>query len=156
MLKKITLTLIILFISIYFLTSNAIDNKDYKFLKIYLPSNIKQTVKYYFFPQKYKKQVEDKIQLYVQPIPSIKTSGMVNEYLIIDIQKDFITKLVSASIKLLNDSNYEISFPDKIQCRINYQNPNLELFYRGISMSATILPRHVAEHHKYMLSLIHI
>ena len=49
-----------------------------------------------------------------------------------------------------NDSNHELSFPDKIQCRINYQNPNLELFYRGISISATILPRHVAEHYKYM------
>ena len=99
---------------------------------------------------KIKKQVEDKIQLYVQPIPSKKTSGMVNEYLIIDIQKDFIAKLVSASIKLFNDSDHELTFPDKIQCRINYQNPNLELFYRGISMSATILPRHVAEHYKYM------
>tara|TARA_B110000027_G_scaffold131468_1_gene155831 strand:- start:79 stop:1254 length:1176 start_codon:yes stop_codon:yes gene_type:complete len=68
MLKKIILTLIILFISIYFLTSNAIDNKDYKFLKIYLPSNIKQTVKYYFFPQKYKKQVENKASKYNEKI----------------------------------------------------------------------------------------
>ena len=75
---------------------------------------------------------------------------MADEYLIFDIQKDFITKLVSASIKLFSDNNNEISFPEKIQCRINYQNPSLDLLYRGISISATVLPRHIAEHHKYM------
>ncbi|MDC3172438.1 acetyl/propionyl/methylcrotonyl-CoA carboxylase subunit alpha [Alphaproteobacteria bacterium] len=99
---------------------------------------------------KIKKQVGDEIRLLIQPIASKKILGIANEYLIFDIQKDFITKLVSASIKLFCDNNNEISFPEKIQCRINYQNPSLDLLYRGISISATVLPRHIAEHHKYM------
>ena len=60
MFKKTILILTILFISIYFLLSNAINNNDYKYLKIYFPSNIKQTVKYYLFPQKYKKEISNK------------------------------------------------------------------------------------------------
>ena len=99
---------------------------------------------------KIKKQVGDEIRLLIQPIASKKVLGIANEYLIFDIQKDFITKLVSASIKLFSDNNNEISFPEKIQCRINYQNPSLDLLYRGISISATVLPRHIAENHKYM------
>ena len=60
MFKKTILILTILFAFIYFLLSNAIGNNDYKYLKIYFPSNIKQTVKYYLFPQKYKKEISSK------------------------------------------------------------------------------------------------
>jgi propionyl-CoA carboxylase alpha chain len=40
--------------------------------------------------------------------------------------------------------------PELIQCRINNTVPNLELSYRGIKLSALILPKHVANYNKYM------
>ena len=99
---------------------------------------------------KIKKLSGDKVQLYLKPIPNKKIPGIINEYLPINIEKDFITKLSTSSIKLFSDSNEEVSFPNKIQCRVKHENPNLELFYRGVSMSAIVLPRHIAEHYKHM------
>ena len=74
--------------------------------------------------------------------------GIINDYIEVNLQKNYVTKLVAANIKLF-DTN-KTSMPELIQCRINNTVPNLELSYRGITLSALILPKHVANYHKYM------
>ena len=61
-------------------------------------------------------------------------------------RKDF---LIFAKI-IHKKSKIKISIPEHIKCRIKSTIPNLELSYRGVSLSALILPKHVANYHKYM------
>ena len=81
-------------------------------------------------------------EIYIKPLPLKNVPGIINDYIEVNLQKNYVTKLVAANIKLF-DTNIK-SMPELIQCRINNTVPNLELSYRGITLSALILPKHVA------------
>ena len=100
------------------------------------------------FQFKIKKSLISNHEIYIKPLPLKNVPGIINDYIKINLQKNYVTKLVAANIKLF-DTNKK-SIPELIQCRINNTVPNLELSYRGITLSALILPKHVANYHKYM------
>ena len=100
------------------------------------------------FQFKIKKSLISKHEIYIKPLPLKNVSGIINDYIQVNLQKNYVTKLVTANIKLF-DTN-KTFMPELIQCRINNTVPNLELSYRGITLSALILPKHVANYHKYM------
>ena len=100
------------------------------------------------FQFKIKKSLISNHEIYIKPLPLKNVPGIINDYIKINLQKNYVTKLVAANIKLF-DTNKK-SIPELIQCRINNTVPNLELSYRGITLSALILPKHVADYHKYM------
>ena len=100
------------------------------------------------FQFKIKKSLISNHEIYIKPLPLKNVPGIINDYIKINLQKNYVTKLVTANIKLF-DTN-KTSMPELIQCRINNTVPNLELSYRGITLSALILPKHVADYHKYM------
>ena len=77
-------------------------------------------------------------------------SGIVDSFVPIYLHKDFSKKLVSANVQLFSKPKSEITFPEKIECRISYHNPYLYLSYRGISISGLVLPQYVAKHMKHM------
>ena len=54
--KKIVLILICL-ITGYFFIQITINNDNFKFVKVLIPSEIKQTIKYYLYPKKYKEEI---------------------------------------------------------------------------------------------------
>jgi len=100
------------------------------------------------FQFKIKKSSISNHEIYIKPLPLKNVPGIINDYIQVKLQKNYVTKLVDANIKLF-DTN-KTSMPELIQCRINNTVPNLELSYRGITLSALILPKHVANYHKYM------
>ena len=100
------------------------------------------------FQFKIKKSLISRHEIYIKPLPLKNVPGIINDYIEVNLQKNYVTKLVAANIKLF-DTN-KTSMPELIQCRINNTVPNLELSYRGITLSALILPKHVADYHKYM------
>ena len=100
------------------------------------------------FQFKIKKSLISNHEIYIKPLPLKNVPGIINDYIEVNLQKNYVTKLVNANIKLF-DTN-KTSMPELIQCRINNTVPNLELSYRGITLSALILPKHVADYHKYM------
>ena len=100
------------------------------------------------FQFKIKKSLISNHEIYIKPLPLKNVPGIINDYIQVKLQKNYVTKLVDANIKLF-DTN-KTSMPELIQCRINNTVPNLELSYRGITLSALILPKHVADYHKYM------
>mgnify|MGYP002641362941 FL=1 len=100
------------------------------------------------FQFKIKKSLISNHEIYIKPLPVKNVPGIINDYIEVNLQKNYVTKLVAANIKLF-DTN-KTSMPELIQCRINNTVPNLELSYRGITLSALILPKHVANYHKYM------
>ena len=100
------------------------------------------------FEFKIKKSLISNHEVYIKPLPLKNVPGIINDYIEVNLQKNYVTKLVAANIKLF-DTN-KTSMPELIQCRINNTVPNLELSYRGITLSALILPKHVANYHKYM------
>ena len=100
------------------------------------------------FQFKIKKSLISNHEVYIKPLPLKNVPGIINDYIEVNLQKNYVTKLVAANIKLF-DTN-KTSMPELIQCRINNTVPNLELSYRGITLSALILPKHVANYHKYM------
>jgi propionyl-CoA carboxylase alpha chain len=100
------------------------------------------------FQFKIKKSLISKHEIYIKPLPLKNVSGIINDYIQVNLQKNYVTKLVTANIKLF-DTN-KTFMPELIQCRINNTVPNLELSYRGIKLSALILPKHVANYNKYM------
>ncbi|MDC0544132.1 acetyl/propionyl/methylcrotonyl-CoA carboxylase subunit alpha [Alphaproteobacteria bacterium] len=100
------------------------------------------------FEFKIKKSLISNHEIYIKPLPLKNVPGIINDYIEVNLQKNYVTKLVAANIKLF-DTN-KTSMPELIQCRINNTVPNLELSYRGITLSALILPKHVADYHKYM------
>ena len=100
------------------------------------------------FQFKIKKSLISNHKIYIKPLPLKNVPGIINDYIEVNLQKNYVTKLVAANIKLF-DTN-KTSMPELIQCRINNTVPNLELSYRGITLSALILPKHVADYHKYM------
>ena len=100
------------------------------------------------FQFKIKKSLISNHEIYIKPLPLKNVPDIINDYIKINLQKNYVTKLVTANIKLF-DTNKK-SMPELIQCRINNTVPNLELSYRGITLSALILPKHVANYHKYM------
>ena len=100
------------------------------------------------FQFKIKKSLISNHEIYIKPLPVKNVPGIINDYIQVKLQKNYVTKLVAANIKLF-DTNIT-SMPELIQCRINNTVPNLELSYRGITLSALILPKHVADYHKYM------
>ena len=97
---------------------------------------------------KIKKSLISNNEIFIKPLPLKNVSGIINDYIQVNLQKNYVTKLVTANIKLF-DTN-KTFMPELIQCRINNTVPNLELSYRGITLSALILPKHVANYHKYM------
>ena len=100
------------------------------------------------FQFKIKKSLISNHEIYIKPLPLKNVPDIINDYIQVNLQKNYVTKLVTANIKLF-DTN-KTSMPELIQCRINNTVPNLELSYRGITLSALILPKHVANYHKYM------
>ena len=100
------------------------------------------------FQFKIKKSLISNHEIYIKPLPLKNVPGIINDYIEVNLQKNYVTKLVAANIKLF-DTN-KTSMPELIQCRINNTVPNLELSYRGVTLSALILPKHVANYHKYM------
>ena len=100
------------------------------------------------FQFKIKKSLISNHEIYIKPLPLKNVPNIINDYIQVNLQKNYVTKLVAANIKLF-DTN-KTSMPELIQCRINNTVPNLELSYRGITLSALILPKHVADYHKYM------
>ena len=100
------------------------------------------------FQFKIKKSLISNHEIYIKPLPLKNVPGIINDYIEVNLQKNYVTKLVAANIKLF-DTN-KTSMPELIQCRINNTVPNLELSYRGITLSALILPKYVADYHKYM------
>jgi len=100
------------------------------------------------FQFKIKKSLISNHEIYIKPLPLKNVPGIINDYIEVNLQKNYVTKLVAANIKLF-DTN-KTSMPELIQCRINNTVPNLELSYRGITLFALILPKHVADYHKYM------
>ena len=58
--KKKLLLILIALITTYLFLGNTINNDKYKFIKIYFPSEVKQTIKYYLFPNKYQKETSIK------------------------------------------------------------------------------------------------
>ena len=100
------------------------------------------------FQFKINKSLISNHEIYIKPLPLKNVPDIINDYIKINLQKNYVTKLVTANIKLF-DTNKK-SMPELIQCRINNTVPNLELSYRGITLSALILPKHVADYHKYM------
>ena len=100
------------------------------------------------FQFKIKKSLISNHEIYIKPLPLKNVPNIINDYIQVNLQKNYVTKLVTANIKLF-DTN-KTSMPELIQCRINNTVPNLELSYRGITLSALILPKHVADYHKYM------
>jgi propionyl-CoA carboxylase alpha chain len=89
-------------------------------------------------------------EIYIKPMPFKSMSGMMNDYIKVNLETDHITKSVGANFNLFDKKKTRISMPEYIKCRIKNIIPNLELSYRGISLSAFILPKHVANYHKYM------
>ena len=100
------------------------------------------------FQFKIKKSLISNHEIYIKPLPLKNVPNIINDYIQVNLQKNYVTKLVTANIKLF-DTN-KTFMPELIQCRINNTVPNLELSYRGIKLSALILPKHVANYHKYM------
>ena len=100
------------------------------------------------FQFKIKKSLISNNEIYIKPLPLKNVPNIINDHIQVKLQKNYVTKLVTANIKLF-DTN-KTSMPELIQCRINNTVPNLELSYRGITLSALILPKHVADYHKYM------
>ena len=96
-------------------------------------------------------QVSNELKL--KPLTNKTLPGIINKFITINLSKNFSTKLVSANINLFDQSKSEVTFPHEIECRINYEKPYLNLSYRGISISALVLPKHVAKHFKYMKPL---
>ena len=96
-------------------------------------------------------QVSNELKL--KPLTNKTLPGIINKFITINLSKNFSTKLVRANINLFDQSKSEVTFPHEIECRINYEKPYLNLFYRGISISALVFPKHVAKHFKYMKPL---
>ncbi len=82
----------------------------------------------------------------IKPMPNQITKGLNDDFFTIEVHQDFIKKLVTFKINSQDTSND----PQNIQCRLNNKNTNLEFEYRGITMSANVFPKHVADYHKYM------
>ena len=102
------------------------------------------------FHFKIKKPLMNKDEIYIKPLPSKSIQGMINDYIQVKLQIDHITKLVTANINLFDQIKTKVSIPEHIKCRIKSIIPNIELSYRGVTLSALILPKHVANYHKYM------
>ena len=82
----------------------------------------------------------------IKPMPNQITKGLNDDFFTIEVNQDFIKKLVTFKINSQDPSND----PQNIQCRLNSKNTNIEFQYRGITMSANVFPKHVADYHKYM------
>ena len=89
-------------------------------------------------------------QIKVKPLPNKNVPGIVDDFIPISLEKDFSKKLVSADIELFDTAKSEITYPKRIQCRINYKDPNVYLSYRGTLISALVLPKHVAKQMQHM------
>ena len=82
----------------------------------------------------------------IKPVHNQITRGLNDDFFTIEVHQDFIKKLVTFKINSQDSSND----PQNIQCRLNNKNTNIEFQYRGITMSANVFPKHVADYYKYM------
>ena len=82
----------------------------------------------------------------IKPTYNQITKGLNDDFFTIEVHQDFIKKLVTFKINSQDPSND----PQNIQCRLNSKNTNIEFQYRGITLSANVFPKHVADYHKYM------
>ena len=97
-----------------------------------------------------KKPSKENTEFYVKPMPSKKIEGMKDDYIKISINKNYSTKLVTSNIELFSNQNSFTSIPNKIDYKIKYINPSIELNYRGIKLNALVIPKHISTLSKYM------
>jgi biotin carboxyl carrier protein len=83
-------------------------------------------------------------------MPSKKLEGMKDDYIKVSINKNYSTKLVTSNIELFSKQNSFISIPNKIDYKIKYINPSIELNYRGVKLNALVIPKHISTLSKYM------
>jgi len=76
--------------------------------------------------------------------------GMKKGYIKVDIKKDYSNKLVASYLEMFNDNDGSLMLSNKINYRIKYINPSIELNYRGVNIEALVLPKHIADLSKYM------
>jgi len=58
--------------------------------------------------------------------------------------------LVTSNIELFDNENSFTSIPNKIDFKIKYTNPLIELNYRGVKLNALVIPKHISRLSKYM------
>jgi len=97
-----------------------------------------------------KKHSKENAEFYVKPMPSKKIEGMKEDYIKVNINKNYSTKLVTSNIELFDNENSFISIPNKIDYKIKYTNPLIELNYRGVKLNALVIPMHISRLSKYM------
>ena len=99
---------------------------------------------------KIKKPSKNNAEFYFQPLPLKEINGMKKGYIKVDIVKDYLNKLTTSNLDIFKENDFSVRMPNKINYRIKYINPSIELNYRGISLEALVLPNHVANLLKYM------
>ena len=97
-----------------------------------------------------KKPSKENTEFYVKPMPSKKLEGMKDDYIKVSINKNYSTKLVTSNIELFSKQNSFTSIPNKIDYKIKYINPSIELNYRGVKLNALVIPKHISTLSKYM------
>ena len=75
---------------------------------------------------------------------NVLAKSLNDDFFTIEIHQDFIKKLVTFKINSQDPSND----PQNFQCRLNNKNTNIKFEYRGITMSANVFPKHVADYNK--------
>ena len=102
------------------------------------------------YPSKFKFRInKDNLNLpfvNIKPLPDQKLNGLNDKFSKIEVDQDFIKKLVTFKI----NSKDRLTEPQKIQCRVKNKNTNIEFEYRGITISASLFPKHIADYLKYM------
>ena len=110
-----------------------------------LNSTVKNTYNF-----KIKQPSKNNVEFYVKPLPLKEIKGMKKGYIKVDIKKDYSNKLVASYLEMFNDNDGSIMLSNKINYRIKYINPSIELNYRGVNIEALVLPKHIADLSKYM------
>jgi propionyl-CoA carboxylase alpha chain len=73
---------------------------------------------------------------------------MTEDYIKVIVETNYLTKIITSNINLFKDGM--IKFPSKIDYKIKYINPSIELNYRGMTLNAFVIPKHVSSLSKYM------
>ncbi|MDB9915552.1 acetyl/propionyl/methylcrotonyl-CoA carboxylase subunit alpha [Alphaproteobacteria bacterium] len=110
-----------------------------------LNSTVKNTYNF-----KIKQPSKNNVEFYVKPLPLKEIKGMKKGYIKVDIKKDYSNKLVTSYLEMFNENDGSLMLSNKINYRIKYINPSIELNYRGVNIEALVLPKHIADLSKYM------
>lgn len=100
------------------------------------------------FSYQIKKPSNKNNEFYIKPKPSKKINGMIEDYIKVIVETNYLTKIITSNINLFKDGM--IKFPSKIDYKIKYINPSIELNYRGMTLNAFVIPKHVSSLSKYM------